>query len=98
MSSNQITTDVFHHIAHLSRLPLKPEDEIIASQLSQAAEYVDILNELDIDKVTPTYQVNHKHNAFREDAVVESLSQDGAISQAKKSSQGYFITSATIKK
>ena len=60
MSSNQITTSDFHHIAKLSHLPLKPEDEVIASQLSQAAEYIGVLNELDISDIIPTYQVNHK--------------------------------------
>lgn len=98
MSTNQITTDDFHHIAHLSRIPLKPQDDVIASQLSQAADYVGVLDELDISQVEPTFQVNNKKNVFRTDDVKPSLSQDLAVSQAQKSTDGYFVTKATIKK
>ena len=98
MSKSKISGDSFHHIAKLSRLSLKPEDEIIASQLSQAADYVDVLNELDITKVKPTFQVNHKQNVFREDIVQPSFTQSVAISAAPKSQDGYFVTTATIKK
>lgn len=93
-----ISDDQFQHIAKLSRLEIKPGEEYIKDQLSQAAEYVEVLKELNTDAVEPTFQVNHKTNAFRDDIVQLSLSQKLALSQAKQTSDGYFATAATIKK
>jgi len=98
MSGTKITKAEFEHIAHLSRLPLTPQDDSVIDALSQAADYVKVLNELDTDKIQPTYQVNKKSNVFREDKITPSFSQKEALSQAPDSYQGYFKTSATIKK
>lgn len=98
MSASVITDAVFQHTAKLSRLEIKPEENYIKDQLSQAADYVEVLKELNTDNVAPTYQVNHKKNILREDVVAPSLSQDLVLSQAAKSSNGYFVTAATIKK
>ncbi|MBP9817127.1 Asp-tRNA(Asn)/Glu-tRNA(Gln) amidotransferase subunit GatC [Candidatus Shapirobacteria bacterium] len=98
--SSAITDHQFLHIAKLSRLEIKSEENFIKDQLSQAANYVDVLNELEsvVKNLPPTYQVNHKINALREDMVIPSLPQSVALSQASKTSNGYFVTSATIKK
>ena len=98
MSSTVITDDQFQHIAKLSRLPIRPEENYIKDQLAQAADYVDILAELNTDNIVPTFQVNHKKNVLREDTITPSFTQQEALSQAPKSKNGYFITSATIKK
>lgn len=96
--STVITDDQFQHIAKLSRLEIKPEENFIKDQLTQAADYVDILKELNTDSVEPTFQVNHKKNVLREDVILPSFTQQQALSQAKSTSNGYFKTSATIKK
>lgn len=93
-----ITDDQFKHIAKLSRLEIKPEESFIKDQLSQAAEYVDILKELNTDTIEPTFQVNHKTNVLRDDVILPSFTQSEALSQAKDVSNGYFKTAATIKK
>ena len=98
MSSNLITDDQFQHIAKLSRLTISPEESFIKDQLSQAAEYVEVLKELNTDDVPPTFQVNHKKNVFREDVITPSLTQKKALSQAAKTQNGYIVTSATINK
>ncbi|MCX6726752.1 MAG: Asp-tRNA(Asn)/Glu-tRNA(Gln) amidotransferase subunit GatC [Candidatus Shapirobacteria bacterium] len=98
MSSTIITDDQFQHIAKLSRLEIKPEESYIKDQLAQAAKYVDVLKELDTDKVSPTFQVNHKKNVFRDDIITPSFTQSQAISQAPKTKDGYIVTAATIKK
>ena len=93
-----ITDDQFRHIAKLSRLTILPEENFIKDQLSQAAQYVGILKELNTDGIKPTFQVNHKKNVFRDDVILPSLTQTQALSQAAKTKNGYFVTSATIKK
>jgi len=98
MANSQITKDIFQHTAKLSRLEIKPEETYIKDQLAQAAEYVEVLKELNTDNIPPTFQVNNKSNVLREDIVEDSLPQDLALSQAQNSSNGYFKTAATIKK
>lgn len=98
MSKATISNDTFKHIAHLSRLPLTSKDSSVKDALSEAASYVDVLNELDTSKVEPTSQVNNKINVLREDKILPSFTQAEALSQAPSTYQGYFKTSATIKK
>ncbi|MFA5025536.1 MAG: Asp-tRNA(Asn)/Glu-tRNA(Gln) amidotransferase subunit GatC [Candidatus Shapirobacteria bacterium] len=98
MSDNLITDDVFQHTAKLSRLEIKPDELYIKDQLAQAAEYVEVLKELNTDNVVPTYQVNNKSNVLRDDLIQDSLPQNLALSQAENISNGYFKTAATIKK
>ena len=98
MSKTIITDNQFKHIAHLSRLIIKPEENFIKNQLATAADYVEVLKELNTDNILPTYQVNHKKNVLRNDVITSSLSQSQALSQASKSYNGYFVTSATINK
>ena len=50
MSVN-ISDSQFSHIAKLSHLEIKPEEKYIKNQLSQAADYVAILNELDTKEI-----------------------------------------------
>jgi aspartyl-tRNA(Asn)/glutamyl-tRNA(Gln) amidotransferase subunit C len=94
----KITTDQFTHIAKLSNLPITDEDNYIADQISQAVDYIAVLNELDTAKTNPTYQVNNKLNVFHLDEIKPSLDQKKAISQAENSTNGYFKTTATINK
>ena len=96
--TSQISDDQFQHIAKLSRLEIKPEENFIKDQLSQAADYVDVLKELDTSSVPPTFQVNHKSTVLRDDVITPSFTQSEALSQAPDSQNGYFKTSATIKK
>lgn len=98
MSSNLISDEQFKHIAKLSRLEINPEENVIKDQLTQAAQYVEVLKELNTDNVKPTFQVNHKKNVLREDVITPSFSQSEALSQATNTQDGYFKTSATIKK
>lgn len=62
--SKVISDQDFTHIVQLSNLEIKPEENFIKDQLSQTAEYIEVLNELDTQNVTPTFQVNHKKKCF----------------------------------
>ncbi len=100
MTNVQITDDQIAHIANLSQLILTKEEGQIKDQLSKAAEYVDVLNEIESQTVNlpPTYQVNQKQNVFRSDEVCPSLSQELAISQSRANLKGYFKTGSVNKK
>ena len=97
--TKKLSSVEIQHIAHLARLPVADtEIEHLADQLSQTTTYIDVLNELDTTKVEPTSQINHKKNVFRDDKIEPSFSQSEALSQASNTYQGFFKTSATIKK
>jgi len=85
------------HIADLARLSLKAREvEKLAAQLSETLDYVEVLKELDqeIKDLPSTTQVTNLQNVFREDRVRPSLSQKEALSNAKKTYKGYFVTKA----
>lgn len=76
----KITEDEVQHVAHLSRLHLdKGELAVMTEQLDTILSYVDKLGELDTDGVIPTTHAFAKNNAFREDVVRESLSQQESL-------------------
>lgn len=65
-----LSKDEVKHIAKLARLKLSDEEiSQYAAQLSGVLEYVEILNELDVSGVEPTYQVTGLANVMREDEV-----------------------------
>lgn len=68
------------HVAHLARLNLTENElETMTDQLDNILQYVDKLGKLDTDNVPPTSHVFSVSNAFREDGVKESLSQEKAV-------------------
>jgi aspartyl-tRNA(Asn)/glutamyl-tRNA(Gln) amidotransferase subunit C len=100
MSSDTIISiDQLKHIAKLSRLEIKPENEDnLAHQLSETATYIDVLNELNTENILPTAQTNNLKDVTRFDEVGKSFTQQEALSQASETCDGYFKTEATIKK
>jgi aspartyl-tRNA(Asn)/glutamyl-tRNA(Gln) amidotransferase subunit C len=67
-----ISQDQVRHVAKLARLNLKDEEvEKFAGQLSNIFDYVDLLNEVDVDGVEPTSQVTGLENVTRPDEVVQ---------------------------
>lgn len=99
MADSKLTPSEVKHIAHLARLPIS-DDELttLTQELLETTNYIDVLQELNTDSITPTAQVNHKKNVFRDDIVAPSFTQSQALSQAKDNYQGFFKTEATIKK
>lgn len=70
----QISRDDVARLATMSSLQLA-DDEIddLATDIERILGYVDQLNELDVDGVEPTYQVNQPQNVWRSDEPVSSL-------------------------
>ena len=70
----QISRDDVARLATMSSLQLA-DDEIddLATDIERILGYVDQLNELDVDGVEPTYQVNQPQNVWRSDEPVNSL-------------------------
>lgn len=78
-------------IAHLARLELE-ESQIpaLSKQLSDIMDYVESLNELDLEGVEPTAHAVEVKNVFRADEAVQNKTFDDVIEQSPDRNGRYF--------
>ncbi|MDD2482815.1 MAG: Asp-tRNA(Asn)/Glu-tRNA(Gln) amidotransferase subunit GatC [Candidatus Shapirobacteria bacterium] len=99
MSEPKISMADLEHIAKLARINLsESEKTTFLPQLESVLEYLDVLNQANVDNIEPTYRVNDQKNVLRNDEVVESFDQKTALSTAPKTQDGYFVVPGTIRK
>lgn len=87
------------HIAELAQIPLKNEEvSELATAFNDTLKVVDELNEIDTAKTEMTHQVTGLVNVTREDKVEAErmFSQEEAVTNAKKSHDGYFVVERVI--
>jgi aspartyl-tRNA(Asn)/glutamyl-tRNA(Gln) amidotransferase subunit C len=93
----KITKEEVEQVAHLARLTLNQQElEKMTEQLDNILSYVAKLGELDTENITPTTHAFSISNAFRDDAVGDSLSQKEALENCPKQSGEYFIVPRII--
>lgn len=99
MSKTQkISPEEFNQIISLAGLSLsKEEKQKIRSQLTEALDAVKVLSELDTKDLKPLSHPTNLQNITRKDKVTPSLTQEEALSQAKKTHNGYFVTKPILK-
>lgn len=67
-------------LAHLSRLSLSDSEiESMISELSAILDYVERLDEVDVEGLNPTYQVSRLQNVMRDDTVAPSPASAEAL-------------------
>lgn len=87
----KVTREDVENVALLSRLSIDEKDmDKNIQELSDFLEYVDRLQQVDTENVTPTAHVLPIQNVFREDVVKPSLDRDLALSNAPEQEDGYF--------
>ena len=93
----KITKDEVVYTADLARLDLD-ENSInrFADQIGDILEYVDTLNSVDTEGITPTSHAIFLFNAFRKDEVKESMGADKALANAPEEEDGNFIVPKVI--
>ncbi len=68
-----LTPEQVLHIAKLARLKLSPEEvQKMSTELSNILTYIDVLKEVNTDKIEPTSQITGITNGLREDTVRET--------------------------
>jgi aspartyl-tRNA(Asn)/glutamyl-tRNA(Gln) amidotransferase subunit C len=93
----KITLDEVKYVSNLARLELQTaEAEAMTGQLDQILSYVDKLNELDTSQVEPTTQIISTTNAFREDELRDSLSQEKALANGPRQNGESFVVPKVI--
>jgi len=79
------------HIGHLSRLDLSEEEVArFGHQLSSILDYVDQLNEVNVDGVEPSAHALEVHNVYRDDDVGKSFTTEQALSNAPEHDASFF--------
>ncbi len=93
----KITREEVEHVAHLARLHLTPEEiDEYTRQLGEILDYIGELQELDTSEVEPTSHALQITNAFREDRVEESLSNEKALANGPETEDGSFVVPRII--
>ncbi|MDK2976694.1 MAG: aspartyl-tRNA(Asn)/glutamyl-tRNA(Gln) amidotransferase subunit [Candidatus Marinimicrobia bacterium] len=79
------------HIAKLARLSLSEEEiTMYTHQLGDILNYVQKLNELNIDDVEPMKHVLNMVNVLREDKELPSLSREDVLKNAPEHDKEFF--------
>jgi aspartyl-tRNA(Asn)/glutamyl-tRNA(Gln) amidotransferase subunit C len=87
----RVTLEDVEKIARLAKLSVSDQEkEKYRKQLEEMLDYVDRLNELDLEGVEPTFTVQHAAEGTREDRVTESLTREEALMNAPSSARGFF--------
>ena len=93
----KITIAEVEHVAKLARLEISFEEkENLTEQMNRILLYMEKLSELNTVGVEPTSHVLDLHNAFRADAVKESLPREQALENAPEANEAEFIVPRII--
>jgi aspartyl-tRNA(Asn)/glutamyl-tRNA(Gln) amidotransferase subunit C len=89
---SKLSRDDVLKLAALSKLRLTEEEvEKLRSELSEILNYVEILNSVDTDTLTPTYQVTGLTNVMRPDEVKDyGYETDDLLKNAPAIQDGQF--------
>jgi len=87
----KITKEEVEYVAHLARLDFSEAEKVkFTSQLNDILMYMDKLNEVDTTGIEPMSHAIALQNAFRDDAVEESLGLELSLSNAPEARGPFF--------
>jgi aspartyl-tRNA(Asn)/glutamyl-tRNA(Gln) amidotransferase subunit C len=92
-----LTLEEVAYVARLARMQLEPDElETMQAQLSAILDYVEILQELDVEDVPITAQVSGLSTVMRPDAVLPSLTHEEALGNAPRHAETMFQVKAVF--
>ncbi|MBW1962014.1 MAG: Asp-tRNA(Asn)/Glu-tRNA(Gln) amidotransferase subunit GatC [Deltaproteobacteria bacterium] len=93
----KITREQVHYVAGLARLELDEDSiETFAAQLGKILEYMETLNQVSTEGISPTTHAIFLTNALREDVEAKHLKRDSALSNAPEKEQDCFIVPKVV--
>ncbi len=93
----KISREEVRHVAQLARLELLETEEVrMTEQMNQILTYMDTLNELDTEGISPTTHAIRLQNVFRQDEVCTPLDRESALANAPETDGGSFIVPKVI--
>jgi len=92
-----IDTATVAKIAHLARLKV-PDEQLqqVAGELSKILEWVEQLNEVNVDGVEPLANVNDLPLRWREDVVNDGGKPEDILANAPASTAGFFVVPKVV--
>lgn len=90
---SSISIDDVKKLAQLSAVKLTDEDSVkIQAELSNILAFVEQIQSVDTEGVSPTYDVHYLENVLREDEIVEPTnSQDELLANTPKHQDGSIV-------
>lgn len=87
----KVDKETVKYIANLSKIKVS-EDEIdkYSKDLSQVIQFVEVLNEVNIEGVKPTAHILNIQNVFRKDEVKPSYDRDELLANAPSKEAGCY--------
>ena len=95
----ELTSADIDHIAKLANIPLTPEQSAeLTEQVGVTVTYVSQLQSVPTEDVVETSQVTGLENVLREDEIDTNrmLTQEEALSMAKRTHNGYFVVGRVL--
>ena len=87
----KIDRETLNKIAHLARLQIDDKDaEKMLKDMTAILSFVEKLNEVNTDGITPLTTMSDEVNALREDEPKEPLSHETALKNAPSKDPDYF--------
>jgi aspartyl-tRNA(Asn)/glutamyl-tRNA(Gln) amidotransferase subunit C len=94
---SHLTQADVQHVARLARMRLSPaEIERMQEQLSAILEYIELLQEVDVEGVPPSSHVTGLSSVMRPDEVQSMLSQAEALRNTADQQEGMFRVKAVF--
>ncbi len=87
-----VTKEEVKHIAKLAKLKFTDKEiEKLQIELNSVLEYIDKLNELDLENVKPLENINETiENVLREDKVEPGVTREEALKNAPAKTENFF--------
>ncbi len=87
----KITKEEVEYVAKLARMYLsKEEAKMFTGQLDKILDYINLLNELDVNDVQPTSQSVSKRNVLRKDTADNTFKKEESLKNAPSQDKGFF--------
>jgi len=96
-----ITPSIVAHVADLALIPVTDDEKkVLATGFNTVLKVLDTLNAVDVTHIEPIHQVTGLENVYRDDVVDEKrmFTQEEALANAPKSSNGYFVVDRVLHK
>jgi aspartyl-tRNA(Asn)/glutamyl-tRNA(Gln) amidotransferase subunit C len=91
MNKRHISKEEVEHIAWLARIELSEREKAsFTEQFNRILEYFKKIDEVDTDKIPPTYHVLDLVNVYRRDEVTSSLPPKEVLKNAPKKEKLFF--------
>ncbi|WP_417720975.1 Asp-tRNA(Asn)/Glu-tRNA(Gln) amidotransferase subunit GatC [Salipiger sp.] len=92
-----IDTDTAAKVAKLARIKVEPEQlPALAQEFSNILDFIEQLNEVDVDGVEPMVSVTPMRLKRREDGVTDGGIQDRILANAPDAREGFFAVPKVV--